>query len=78
MIRFMLLAQLILLLILVLRVCDKGSVADNNSSLLIEDEDDDEDDAVSNRFYTSIASRLTGGSSYAPVLYLRPIPLRRR
>ena len=76
MIRFMLLAQLILLLILVLRVCDKGSVADSNSSLLIEDED--EDDAVSNKFYTSIASRLTGGSSYAPVLYLRPIPLRRR
>ena len=70
----MLLAQLILLLILVLRVCDKGSVADSNSSLLIEDEDD----AVSNKFYTSIASRLTGGSSYAPVLYLRPIPLRRR
>ena len=74
----MLLAQLILLLIVVLRVCDKGSVADSKSSLLIKDEDDDEDDAVSNRFYTSIASRLTGEPNYAPVLYLRPIPLRRR
>ena len=42
MLRFMLLAQLILLLIVVLRVCDKGSVADNNRSLLIEDTDEDD------------------------------------